>query len=361
MANKKISEFPNVVSSRDDDIILMDQLGATKTITYGTLKNNIAGNKITAPTPATDGQVLTYQDSTTSWIASSIRAGTGDYYDSVPIGTVSWFSASAVPTGYLECNGQIVSKAQYSELWTTIRDTFSAVALSANHFRVPDLRSEFIRGWDNGRGIDSGRIFGSKQADEFKSHSHQYQLKENRTGSGFDAWNGMSDVGMFLNNTTSTGGTETRPRNVALLPCIKAVRTVTGTTNALNFIPKPATATAGQALVFDSTNTWVASSIPVGTTGSGLGYEQNYVDCVVDSSRTIGVTYTNSTGKPIYIKIRYGYSSESVPRAILVVNGVTLNRVSDPGSIDAIIPKDATYSFGSGDNSLVISEWIELR
>jgi hypothetical protein len=303
MGDKKISQFDRVSSLLDNSIFLIDQLGSTCTTYLSTLKNIIAGNKITAPTPATDGQVLTYQNSTTSWVASSIRTGgeTSDYYDSVPIGSINWFSTSTAPVGYLECAGQIVSKAQYTELWNTIGNTFSAVALSADHFRVPDLRGEFIRGWDHSKGTDTGRVFGSKQDDLFKTHTHTASspahshtasftdtpyVVYNRVLAGqagtlytteysqgiLDTLNSSMTIGdtAVTININLTGGTETRPRNMALLPCIKAVRTVTTTTNALNFIPKPATASNKQILTYDgNTNTWVASAATVAGAGGG--------------------------------------------------------------------------------------------
>lgn len=117
-----------------------------------------------------------------------------------------WYSRSTPPEGWLVCNGQ--STVAYPEL---------AAVVGPN---VPDLRGEFIRGWDAGRGTDPGRILGSLQIDEFKSHTH--------TGSGNGAaiysdgmpkW--LSGYNFETGVTGATGGTETRPRNIALLPCIK--------------------------------------------------------------------------------------------------------------------------------------------
>lgn len=86
-------------------------------------------------------------------------------------------------------------------------------------FNVPDLRGEFIRGWDDSRAVDANRSFGSQQADEYKSHYHD-------TGdSGTGALGSMyvSGKSTILANarTATSGGAETRPRNVALLRCIK--------------------------------------------------------------------------------------------------------------------------------------------
>jgi phage-related tail fiber protein len=83
---------------------------------------------------------------------------------------------------------------------------------------VPDLRGEFIRGYDDARGVDSGRVFGSAQADELKAHVHPSTTPASVTDttSGGDTKN----VGT-LGDSGSAGGTETRPRNIALLAIIK--------------------------------------------------------------------------------------------------------------------------------------------
>ena len=91
--------------------------------------------------------------------------------------------------------------------------------------QLPDLRGEFIRGADLGRGVDANRVLGSWQDFDFSAHSH-----------GYYSANGDSDYGgggagapakgtpRFEQTTTTDGlrdGLEVRPRNVALLPCIK--------------------------------------------------------------------------------------------------------------------------------------------
>lgn len=94
-------------------------------------------------------------------------------------------------------------------------------------FTLPDLRGEFIRGWDDGRSVDTNRGIGSFQADELKSHNHNH-IYSWFGQNGLYHPNDPASIASGLNNPTNgngaiqnTGGSETRPRNVALLACIK--------------------------------------------------------------------------------------------------------------------------------------------
>lgn len=148
-----------------------------------------------------------------------------------PIGGVIPFRGTTVPDGWLECNGQ--STAGYPEL---------AAAVGPN---VPDLRGEFIRGWDNGRGLDSGRALGSSQSDAMEAHSHTTTISVSISGSvsvpieqnnlyqGFGFERGHGPGGYYSSSfsgsgsgtgvsTTAGTGNENRPRNIALMYIIKA-------------------------------------------------------------------------------------------------------------------------------------------
>ena len=135
------------------------------------------------------------------------------------IGLISSFASNIAPTGWLKCNGAAISRATYASLFTAIGTTFGSGDGSTT-FNVPDLRGEFIRGWDDGRGVDSGRSFGSYQADEFKSHTHSCLNLPSAAfaldGSSINFYNSVATT-----SPGNSGGTETRPRNKSLLPCIK--------------------------------------------------------------------------------------------------------------------------------------------
>ncbi len=108
----------------------------------------------------------------TSWVAQAPPAPIVNNYslDTASVGFVGWFTDSIAPDGYLVCNGASISRSTYSELFAVIGTRFGSV--DSNHFNLPDLRSQFIRGWDDGRGIDVGRIFGSSQLDSLSAHTH---------------------------------------------------------------------------------------------------------------------------------------------------------------------------------------------
>jgi len=124
----------------------------------------------------------------------------------------------AAPAGYLKADGTAVSRATYAALFAAIGTTFG-VGDGATTFNLPDLRGEFVRGWDDARGVDVDRVFGSAQADELKAHTHtQIYYRGGQT----DSAGGSTDADTLrTTDTGSTGGDETRPRNIALLACIK--------------------------------------------------------------------------------------------------------------------------------------------
>lgn len=157
-----------------------------------------------------------------------------------PPGTVQFFAGSTAPTGWLKANGAVVSRSTYSSLFAAIGTTYG-VGNGSTTFALPDMRGEFPRCWDDGRGVDSGRGIGSWQSQNYQSHGHgvndsghfhgsnQYWM--NATGSAFAT---LSANGIWQNVINSadlaattgisiqnSGGTETRPRNIALLAIIK--------------------------------------------------------------------------------------------------------------------------------------------
>lgn len=158
--------------------------------------------------------------------------------DMTPAGTVIWTARNTAPTGYVKANGAAISRSTYSALFSAIGTTFGSGDGSTT-FNVPDLRGEFVRGWDDGRGIDTSRTFGSAQASANLSHTHSIsdpghfhtgaavfpgsQVEQEQSGgpenyTNFNQNTSTASTGITVNNS---GDTESRPRNIALLACIK--------------------------------------------------------------------------------------------------------------------------------------------
>ena len=139
-----------------------------------------------------------------------------------PAGSIIYHAASSAPSGYIKANGASLSTTTYATLFAAIGYTYGG---SGGSFNVPDLRGEFIRGWDDGRGVDSGRSFGSYQADDFGSHSHTAYGGFSTTWMAAYARSGNWGNERFMTSnsyqTATTGAADTRPRNRALLACIK--------------------------------------------------------------------------------------------------------------------------------------------
>ncbi|EOX9391750.1 phage tail protein, partial [Escherichia coli] len=104
---------------------------------------------------------------------------------------VPWPSETP-PTGWLKCNGAAFSAEEYPEL---------AKAYPTN--KLPDLRGEFIRGWDDGRGIDTGRALLNWQPHTILDHAHYMELW---TGDGLAAGSAREGVNPGILATYGDGG-----------------------------------------------------------------------------------------------------------------------------------------------------------
>ena len=199
-----------------------------------------------------DGKLF-YKDSggVVQLLASSSWAPTA----ATPAGAVMPFAMQTAPTSWLECDGSAISRTTYATLFAAI-GTVYGIGDGTTTFNLPDLRGEFVRGWDHGRGVDTGRVFGSSQTSAYTNHAHTASSstsvsisdpthQHNYLFSGYS--NGQftvtGGVGANANinqltdaastgitasgststtvNTSTTGATETRPVNVAMLYCIK--------------------------------------------------------------------------------------------------------------------------------------------
>lgn len=89
----------------------------------------------------------------------------------VPAGMVMHFAGADAPSGWLVCDGSAVARADYADLFSAIGTVYGAGDGSTT-FNLPDLRGEFLRGLDSGRGVDADRALGSAQEEAYKSHTH---------------------------------------------------------------------------------------------------------------------------------------------------------------------------------------------
>lgn len=161
----------------------------------------------------------------------------------VPAGFVGMFAASAPPTGWLACNGAAISRTDYAELFAAIQ-TIHGAGDGSTTFNLPDYRGEFVRGWDDGRGLDAGRGFGDVQGDairniygdiNFHGAGAATVLSVNfggafqgttyrgsyRPGGSNTAGAGSYDGARFDASLLVPTANENRPRNVSLLYMIK--------------------------------------------------------------------------------------------------------------------------------------------
>lgn len=83
----------------------------------------------------------------------------------IPAGSIIAVTTSQAPVGYLKANGSAISRTAYSRLFSAIGTTYGA-GDGVNTFALPDLRGVFLRGLDDGRGLDANRVLSnSPQSD----------------------------------------------------------------------------------------------------------------------------------------------------------------------------------------------------
>ena len=169
-----------------------------------------------------------------TWQSFTANGAAYTGYASVEIGSPRLEGQSTARAGWLKRNGASYSKTTYAALWNWALHNGRVVALGSwaagafvfadngnGTFKVPDNRAEFERLWDDGRGVDSGRVLGSAQAGQVGSHTHTMPAGGSSAGQNNPGgWNGAGSVTVPANSAPSNSG-ENRPRNVALLGIIK--------------------------------------------------------------------------------------------------------------------------------------------
>jgi len=250
------------IKSNAIDLAMMNDnsVGTNELVNDSVTVDKVANNAITTDqlaSNAVDTNAIVDDAVTLAKLAAEVSTAFNN-----PVGTVIWYAGSSAPAGYLKANGDAIANgsgttqsitADFSELYAIVGST------------LPDLRGEFIRGWDDGKGTDSGRAIKSTQTSTNQQHNHsatstgtvstttnlvgtanpisegwgsdgvasgifsrQTGYSNNKTPGGPDTNDsGRLTVDANHNHTTSIStsianeGGESRPRNMALLACIK--------------------------------------------------------------------------------------------------------------------------------------------
>ncbi len=193
-----------------------------------TVTNDLAASagsftdNVTATTPPSAGDHLTNK----TYVDGQVFV--------LPAGVVVPFAAFAAPTGWLECDGSAVSRTVFATLFAVLGEAYGNGDGSTT-FNLPDYRGEFLRGFDNTAGNDpnagsrtdrgdgtTGDEVGTKQLDEFESHTHSNVGFNNFLFVGaYPGFTGSGDAYSQIPSGAS-GGSETRPRNVNVMYIIFA-------------------------------------------------------------------------------------------------------------------------------------------
>ena len=248
--NRTVSTTASITTGTINNATLGTTTGTAATFTTGTLTTGVIptgtfGTTASTAATITSGTVtnlnstsgtITTLNSTTGTITNLSTTLAGDFTISqgtgtigtgitnrlVPVGSVIAFAVNSAPTGWLGADGSAVNRTTYASLFSTIGTTHGTGDGSTT-FNLPDLRGIFVRG--SGSQTISGTTysgtFAERQQDDFKSHTHTF----NDTGVSQTGLTGgptpFLNAGTTAKTTGSTGGTETRPANIALLYCIK--------------------------------------------------------------------------------------------------------------------------------------------
>ena len=303
-----------------------------------TMTNALAGKASKATTLAGYGITDAYTKSV-SYTRAEVDALLKNL-SALPVGAMVPFPKGTVPAGFLEIDGSVQSAATFPDLADYLGTTFNRGDEGAGNFRLPESRGEFLRGWDHNRGVDPGRVLGTYQADDFKSHFHAAPNSD-AAGGVVGSWL-YAELGNAATNyeniTKNSGGSETRPRNLAVMWCIKAWGAPVNQGNI------DIAGLAAQVVGFS------ARAAALEERPRGIGDGQTWQN--VTASRVSGTVYTNTTGRPIMVQLSF-----TTGGVYTVVDGVNLTVSAYHSAF--IVPAGSTYkiTYGSAPNLC----WTELR
>lgn len=270
----------------------------------------------------------------------------------VPVGALVPFPSGTVPPGYLEADNSFFVDSVYPELAAYLDKKYNLPGDPVGSTRLPETRGEFLRGWDHGRGVDAGRVIGGYQKGSLVLMdnvaggqglmSNAPAVAQGANDYGMDAtgnaeWPGVLAV---LSNALTpfqpsmgasiTAGV-TRPRNLAVMWCIKA----------------------WNAPVNQGTIDVAGLAAQVGSLEArprGVGDGQTWQN--LTASRVSGTVYTNTTGRPIQVQV-------SIQSGSITSTCGGVNLATTGFHTAFVVPAGATYSVTL--SSPVNAVWSELR
>lgn len=179
------------------------------------------GNAINIGTPADD-------------TVSSLKITEAAKNELSPLGSVVAFAGQTAPSKWAICDGSAVSRTTFSDLFSVI-GTFYGVGDGSTTFNLPDLRGEFIRGMDNGRGVDSGRVIATPQADATAVNGLQMGNAGSASGSFSFTDNDSTQMRVRVRNTSGVFGSSSNNANYHNSNGVPSAQTLPGQVNL--FIP----------------------------------------------------------------------------------------------------------------------------
>lgn len=282
--------------------------------------------------------------------------------DGLPIGAyLSYPSQKTIPAGFMLADGRSIKKSEYTELFDVIGYTYGG---SGQNFNLPNFADgKFMRSIGG-----NAAALGQVQQDEIKSHTHGVGQQpgigqSNNGGSGpFAGSNNHIQSG-------ATGGNETRPYNMAVVVIIKAKNVNTPIAGQIDKTivateVKPGITKLKNAITAKQEDAAVTekavSDFVEQYTPPSLGINQTWQE--VTSQRRFGETYTNTTGKPIYIQVNINNAANVM--FWVEINNIKIEHNEDYRCVmNYIIPPNATYKVYSqnGATNYVYTKWYELR
>jgi Phage Tail Collar Domain/Major tropism determinant N-terminal domain len=222
-------------------------IGTTRPNALLTVNGQVSGSQFFANKAPTVVNELTRKDYVDAQITTS-----------APPGAVAFFATTTAPAGWIKANGAVLRQVDYPALFAALPKAANNQTIwwqandGSTNFRIPDLRGQFIRGWNDGIAAanngsntlaipttDAGRGFGSNQGDTLQGHIHKSDSATSNLGimtskagggnygsgtvgqiTGVTTINTLGPISDGINGTPRTG-LETRPTNISLLACIK--------------------------------------------------------------------------------------------------------------------------------------------